>query len=260
MGIFKPINPKLDATNSIVASLVFDAELHEGFGGTTELVNSAVGTFLGTPNPSWIRNTYGNQLLFDGANSYITFPDSSPLDITGTEITLEALVYPTTLGVNQQIFAKVQQDGSHPSPYFMYDLQDDASGNSAMWLTTTGNTSGIRTTGPAMTLNTYNHIVGTYKNGVGGTVYKNGVAGTTNASVSGTISTQATKLYIGSNGQFQEVWNGRIVYCRIWSRQLSSTEVTQLYQNFWRVILQIQTNNHQFVSVGDGMSASERIR
>lgn len=259
-GIFKPVNPKYyDLNNSLSTGLIFDAQFWTGAGTTeADLTGGDVGTFLGATKPAWGQGTYGFELTFNGSTSYIEYPETAALDITSGNISIEALVYPTTLSVNQQIISKPKASGAHSAPYFMYCLQDDGSGHASLWLTTTGNINGIRCTGASMTLNAYNHIVGTYANGTGAIVYLNSVASATDGSFTGTISTVATPLRVGTQGGLGEIWNGRIVYIRIWTRTLSGPEVLALYQNPWRIYTQAETfAQYRGVSTGTGMGRND---
>jgi hypothetical protein len=263
MPIFKPITPVLDKTNSIASGLIFDDPLYLNNGGiiTTDLVNANTGNFLGSTKPSWIMDTavgLGAGLSFNGTTAYIDYTDISAYDLTGSAISIESwFIWPSGASVNQLICKPVNA-ASHTSPFFSYALMAISGTDCRLWLNLSSGSANTDTGVMSFTVGNLYQIVATY-DGSNMRIYQNAVIKQTKGAT-GTINSFATPIRVGANGGLGELWNGKMFINRVWNRKLADTEIELLYENPFRIYLPIQTNNHQFVKVGNGMSTGERIR
>jgi PKD repeat protein len=98
--ISQPINVSVASTNSLIAYYPFSEN-----GGTTAVDASGNAHPLTLVNAVWALGKTGGGLRFNGTNSVLISPDASDLDL-GSGLTLEAWVFPTTNGPDQNIIFK----------------------------------------------------------------------------------------------------------------------------------------------------------
>jgi hypothetical protein len=226
---------------AVIAFISTDAQLATGLvsywkldesSGTT--VTDATGTNSGTVNGPTIGQTgkLGTAYSFDGVNDYVSIPNSTSLNIQSNLITLSAWVKVPTATDCQMIISKICTVGSHVNPYFQYNLQLLRDGSyffPRFWLTIGGSYSFTANETYNLSLNVWHHIVGTY-NGSTMILYVDGVQ-ISSLSKTGNITGYTAPVYLGINGALGEPNNGLIDEVGIWSRALSSTEVSQLYNS-----------------------------
>lgn len=184
----------------------------EGSGGTTSdsSGNAHTGTISGA---TWTTSgKYGNALLFDGVNDFVSSPDANDLDFT-TGMTLEAWVYPTsTLTSPAGIIVKEHC-------YFLYanlynNLPQGGFSDGVVNFLATGTST--------LAVNTWTHLAVTYDN-VSVTLYVNG-AQVSSLAKTGSIVTSSGQLRIGTSS-FNEPFPGRIDNVRLYNRALSPAEI-----------------------------------
>ncbi len=199
------------------AGLVGAWAFNEGSGAavTDASGNGNAGTITGATRTT--SGKYGGALSFDGTSNYVAVPDASSLDLAGT-MTLEAWVYPTTLGSAWRT-AILKETPS----YFTYALYAN---------TNTARPSGhvyiggdVETRGSAaLTLNAWSHLAATY-DGSTLRLYVNGTQVASKA-VSGSMANSSGALKIGGNAVWGEWFAGRIDEVRVYNRALSAGEIT----------------------------------
>lgn len=267
MGLFKPITPKLDLSNSITSGLLFDLELSEGAGTTvTDLLTSASGTFRGTP--TWIQTTYGYGLDFDSNTEGIDFTSlAAGAQNAGNLYSIEVLGTRDTGGSGTAYGAFVfKKNGTADTGNRVWEFENDnGSVGQGMAFQFWFSSSLGKWTIAYPTAGDFYHWVITFD--ASSTAnnpiwYVNGSSAsvTQRVSPSGTARADGANLYIGNNSPaFTSGWDGKIVYVRYWNRILTSTEAGLLYQNPWRMHLPVGNipNGYRHVSVGNGMGRSE---
>jgi len=174
---------------------------------------------------------------FDGVNDYILVPDSSSLDLT-TATTISAWINPGECPVTDQgcpILAKGTGAGGEA---YSFDIADN--GNTLRFLCRSGGTAyfvkafGWLTTGK---IGKWIHIAVVY-NGSNHTakIYENGTTIATNSSMPSSMSTNAHETSIGSRQNASSTYDlnlkASLDNIRIYSRALSDTEITDLYNEF----------------------------
>ncbi|NHN28103.1 T9SS type A sorting domain-containing protein [Flavobacterium jejuense] len=160
-------------------------------------------------------------LNFDGVNDYVDCGNASSLQISGTQITLQAMIYPTSW--RTQIFegSVLVKEGTNGDGYWLR-VGDGGKINAAF-----GNGFGavqVNTTS-ALSLNTWQQITVTY-DGIAIKIYVNGtIVNSTNSSFS--IVSTTSELYIGSSkGYTTRHFPGSIDEVRIWNKALTATDIT----------------------------------
>ncbi|MCL4283438.1 MAG: fibronectin type III domain-containing protein, partial [Flavobacteriales bacterium] len=154
-----------------------------------------------------------NALSFDGVDDRVDLGDPASLDITGTQITLEAWIYPTAWRANSWQGNIVNSESNATAGYMIrcgnngqlsFNLGDGSSWHEVLSATN------------ALTLNTWQHVAGTY-DGTTMRLFLNGVqVGSQPASFS--IASTGTSTVIGdwSNGTGRN-FPGKIDEVRIWN-------------------------------------------
>jgi hypothetical protein len=173
-----------------------------------------------TNNPIWSTGQIGGALDFDG-DDYVEAAYDTSLDITGP-ITISAWVYPRVSGTDMVFLQNSDQ-------YVLWVRSD----NQVRFADTHGNF--VDTAANALTLNTWNHVVGIFRGTSGTTVdltnaeiYINGIS--VGDHVNGTWD--PTTLYSVTIGQGSGTWapfDGQLDDVRIYKRALSPNEVKAIY-------------------------------
>jgi hypothetical protein len=186
--------------------------------------NDALGTYNGTltNGATYAVGKINNGFSFDGVNDYVSISPTfgSSFSAPASAHSYSAWIYITGYMGNNVI---IQNGNSGMGTMFMiyagYLAVSYRGGNVLIQTTTT------------LPYNTWNHVSVTY-NGAGTFIfYLNGVAintftGRTWIDGTGTCTTQ-----IGSYNRTLSFFNGKIDELSAWNRELTSTEVTELYNS-----------------------------
>ncbi|MFZ2521901.1 MAG: PQQ-dependent sugar dehydrogenase [Minisyncoccia bacterium] len=210
-----PIN--INVNNSI-PGLVAAYSFNEGFG--TSLYDVSGNLNLGTiDGATWtLTGKYGNALIFDGSNDWVTVADSNSLDLTNS-ITIEAWVNPSILPKGwRTIVAKEQNDGLM---YYLY--ASSRSANQPAQGVFVNNAERNLVGGTRLAINTWTHVAMTY-NGSIQRLYINGVQVATR-NQTGSMTNSTGVLRIGGNNQFGEFFNGMVDEVRIWNTVRTQTQI-----------------------------------
>jgi hypothetical protein len=156
---------------------------------------------------------------FNGSTSNCTMPNNTIFD-TQTP-TVEAWVRPSTLTQNGFIFEK----GSVNTQYSLF-----FEGSSIVWrhASAAGGYTNLTTPTSALTVNQWNHIVGTFQSGTR-RIYINGNLVASDAQVQ-TIATNAGGQTIGMYNSGGYYYNGSIGIVRVYNRTLTANEVRQNFE------------------------------
>ncbi len=170
--------------------------------------------------------TAQNALKFDGNGDYVTVPNASA-PIANKDLSLSFWVYPTNTSPSFPNFDGMAGFRNNSNADF-YILHLSATQVEARFRNSTGTNYDILYNN--LVPNTWNHFVLTY-NGSTLTLYHNGTSVGTNNNATGYITSTTETLYLGSlpfnNTQFY--LNGQLDDAALWSKSLTSTEATALY-------------------------------
>jgi hypothetical protein len=182
---------------------VFDSS---GNGNTGTLING----------PTWTTGQVGGALNFDGANDHVFIPPSTSINSIANSLTL-------SLWINVDAYSSFPRHLSGPG----FKYEQDASGTIGITLRNAGGEIGEVFSVTGEPAGTWQHLVATWDGTILRT-YKNGVEIANLATFGSTIGIGAT--FIGTaNGAFSSFFDGKIDEVRIYNRELSPTEVQDLY-------------------------------
>jgi hypothetical protein len=202
-------------TNGLV--LCVDAGNPRSYSGSGTQWNDATSSgfnFTLTNGPVYSSSNLGS-FTFDGVNDFASASDNTALN-TQTP-TVEVWVKTNATTQNGFWFEK----GTVNSQYALFQ-----EGGLIQWRMNIGGVTNLSTT-TASFMNTSNwfQVVGTYTSG-SRILYINGVQVNSDAQT-GTISTNASGMYIGSYNSGGYYYNGALSICRVYNRVLSAAEVLQ---------------------------------
>lgn len=183
--------------------------------------NNNHGTDTGTMTDSdYVGGKYGSALDFDATDDYVTAPDSTSLEITGSQ-TITAWIKPRSFG-----------EGGFGNIVTKNDTQDFRlylrSSSSGMAYAAQGS-SFVSSNSNIVTLNTWQHIA-LVNDSVSDTVtfYVNGIPQGSSAYVYAPTGS-ANPLIIGNDTLQARTFDGLIDEVRVYNRTLSPAEVQKLY-------------------------------
>jgi hypothetical protein len=160
-------------------------------------------------------------LNFDGINDYVNCGNNAVLDITGTAITLEAWVYPTSFQPNIWQGNVINKGDISQTGYM---LRVGGSGQVNFNFGSFGAWNELNSPTGVLTLNTWQHIAATY-DGTSSRIYVNGVeVAITNYSAG--IASANQPLYLGEDPEYNgRFFPGSIDEVRVWNTTLSEVEI-----------------------------------
>ncbi|RYD27286.1 MAG: hypothetical protein EOP87_21395, partial [Verrucomicrobiaceae bacterium] len=199
-----------------VAQPAENVDVRYNFDGNT---NDALGTAhaMATGGPTYVTGKSGQAIDLDGTDDFVTAPYNVG---NSTDITVAAWI--NWDGGND--WQRVFDFGNSTSQNFM--LTPRSSGNTMRFVIVNGGAEQqLNTTVPAT--GQWVHVAVTLS-GDTGRLYVNGVQATTGSITINPSDFMPTKNYIGKSQWPDPLFNGRIEDFRVYSRALSSTEITAL--------------------------------
>jgi hypothetical protein len=188
---------------------------------TTPVVVTAVGGPVIRPNSPlaplapYSAAAHAGSIRLGSTTDYMTIANNTAFRFTANQdFTIEGWFFPTAINTEMVMVSKANNMGTLVSNSWLFTL---ASGVPTFTLSTSGSAAAYTVTGPAVTLNAWNHVVIVRIAGVN-TVYTNGVAGTpvTNTGASYTGETEVLGVgYRRNNGGTVPVFTGFVSQVRI---------------------------------------------
>jgi chitodextrinase len=202
------------ATPGLVAAYGFDDA--SGTVAADASGNGNAGTVL---SGTWTTGKFGGALSFNGTSSRVQIPGSASLNLSSA-VTLEAWVFPTSLGTAWQAVAIKQQ-----TKELTYGLYANSNVKHPAGIVYTGS-SEKTTYGPSqLPLSTWSHVAMTYDGSVLA-VYVNGAL-VSSQLISGLMATSATgALSIGGDTIWSEWFSGKIDELRVYNRALNAAAIS----------------------------------
>jgi hypothetical protein len=200
---------------SILSGLVAAYSFNEG-AGTTAADASGNGNTGTIVNAVWTTSgKYGNALVFNGTNAWVTIKDAAALDLT-TGMTLEAWVNPSRVG---RAWRDVIYKGN--DNYFLEATSNHGAvpGGGG----TFGSADVVTFGSSALPVNQWTHLAVTY-NGSLLRLYENGVLVSSSVQ-SGNILTSSNALQIGGDSIFGQYFAGGIDEVRIYNVALTAAQI-----------------------------------
>ncbi|MBK8366842.1 MAG: LamG domain-containing protein [Bacteroidetes bacterium] len=206
-----------DATNSIVAGPIVGTGNALAFNSGSLTANTTFNVYGETPG----TNVYA--LDFDGTNDVITTNITS---LATNSLTVEAWIFPratTYKRIVSNYFANAAQSGE-----IILDTYNTTNNGRGLRFVVEGSGNKLHQLSVAnvLTLNAWNHVAGTFNNGVT-TLYLNGTAISTSTAPFTSIPSCTNKLTIGEDPTIgtAEYFNGKMVEVRIWNTAGTQSEI-----------------------------------
>ncbi|MFQ5525146.1 MAG: LamG-like jellyroll fold domain-containing protein [Thermoanaerobaculia bacterium] len=203
------------------SGLIGHWRLDDGLGTTaSDETGTSAGAVVGATWVPGVPGSGGTALDFDGTAGHVVLANTVALEITGTEITLSAWIYPHTGGVSvgSRIFSK----------------RTEAGGSDVYALYTESNRIRFRLDGQDMISDhvfpndEWLHVAAVY-NGVDKRIYVNGVLDTaTPQAKSDPIDASARAVHFGKREAEDRFFDGILDELRIYDRALSPAEIAAL--------------------------------
>ncbi|WP_405575899.1 LamG-like jellyroll fold domain-containing protein [Winogradskyella sp. Asnod2-B02-A] len=203
------------------------------FSNPSDALIDSCATEVIVPSPVIVENcTINTTLDFDGTNDRVTIPYSASLAFT-TEFSVQAWIYPRA---NQysRILTQYSASGNN-SGEFVFDTYDGSNptylaNGRGLRLVFTGTDGGAVISSNVLNLNSWNHVAGTFNNGVL-KLYVNGIEVNSGNTTFTSIPTSTINLAIGEdiNVGAYEFFNGQIDELSIWNKALKPSEITSGY-------------------------------
>ncbi len=207
-----------DATNSTVAGPIIGTGNALAFNSGSLTANATFNVYAETPG----TNLYA--LDFDGSNDVITTNITSPAT---NSLTVEAWIFPRATSVKRIVssyFNNAAQSGE-----IILDTYNTTNNGKGLRLCVEGaaNTLHQLSVANVLTLNAWNHVAGSFNNGVT-TLYVNGTAVATNTAAFTSIPSCTNKFTIGEDPTIGalEYFNGKIDEVRVWNTARTQTEIS----------------------------------
>ena len=172
---------------------------------------------------TWGTGKYGSGLSFDGANDYLSAPNSPSLDITGTGLTLSTWLKPSTASTGDQVVLGKHWNTTMTSPYYQYALELQTNGTRPVFLI--GTATGLRAvamTG-SLTKNVWSHLAIVW-NGSTVQFYVNGAL-VSSGSLSASMTARGNPLRLGADADPWQFYGGLLDDMRIYNRAQTAAEV-----------------------------------
>ena len=165
-----------------------------------------------------------NALDFDGTNDKIDVGNPASLQISGTNVTVEAWVYPTAWASLVWQGNVINQENNATNDGFMLRVGESGKINFGIG---TANTSWyeLNTVSNVLSLNTWAHIAGTY-DGTTLRIYKDGVQVTSSIVSAGAVVSGNVALTIGAR-RTDRFYTGKIDEVRLWTVTRTAAELVQ---------------------------------
>ena len=215
--------------------------------------NSNDGTLTNMDASSdWVSNTLYAQdkaLDFDGSNDYVEIADDDALDISNT-ISISAWIYPTSIANKDGIISKRTSTENNGD----WALRFNDSGT-LKWLIWDGGSNGSVSSSSSISLNTWSHIVITHDNSTNNTkFYINGSLDASATSISKSISSNSSNVYIGWDGQQgDKLFTGKIDEIRIWNNIRTQA---QIQDNIYTELVGTESNLAAYYNFNAGRGIS----
>jgi PKD repeat protein len=160
---------------------------------------------------------FGRAVRFDGADDFVTIPDSNSLDLA-SGVTLQAWVYPTASMTGWRTVLVKERSGTP-----VYSLYANGDGQRPATIVETGGAERVLSAGGALPVKQWTHLASTY-DGANQKLYVNGVL-VGSRPQTGTISLSGGALRIAGNSVWGEYFAGFIDEVRVYNRALSQAEI-----------------------------------
>lgn len=194
--------------------------------------NDSLGVYNGTAlgGLTYTAGKSGNAFTFNGTNAYVSLPDNA-VNFTG-DFTISAWVNLTDFIQSGSIFGNYTYSGGLD---YGYQWVFDKPTNSLIFAIHTGASTIVTTTSVAYTNGVWYNVVVSRKASTRTKIYVNGTLDGSDTSVVNPVYSATHRPAIGvskyNSSQFQYFFDGKIDEVNVWNKELTATEVTELYNS-----------------------------
>lgn len=169
-----------------------------------------------------VAGKYGTGLSFDGTNDYVSVPNSTSLNISGTALTLSTWVKPAGGAGDQVLLGKFWNTGM-TSPYYQYGVELQLGATTPVFFI--GTTGGARevSMGSALPTTQWSHLAIVF-NGTAVQFYVNGALVSTQ-NLSAAITARTNPLRMGADANTNQFYRGLLDDVRIYNRTQTAAEI-----------------------------------
>ena len=205
-------------TNGLVSWWSFNGNVQDNWGNNDGTINGADCNTQGK---------YGRGCKFYSASDYINVNPDILSD--ANEVTISAWINLDTYATTSQ--STIISDRVGNLDFHLVIFPDDTNPHKLLFtINTSVGTLVSSVSSSDIPLNSWTHVVGRY-DGSNVEVYIDGVQDGSINSTSGTITSNSNEIKIGSFGADNNIFNGTIDDVMIFSRALSSEEITAIYES-----------------------------
>jgi glucose/arabinose dehydrogenase/chitodextrinase len=201
--------------------LVAGWSFNESLGTTVNDVSGNGNNATAQNGPTWTAGKYGGGLRFDGANDYLTAPNSPSLNITGNALTLSMWINPLGGAGDQVPFAKFWS-GTMTSPFYQYGLELGGGTTPHIYVGTAGGLTGA-SMGAPLTLGQWSHLA-IVLDGSQARFYVNGSL-VSSPPLTSSISARDSILHMAADAGPSQFFNGTLDDVRLYGRAETALEV-----------------------------------
>ena len=177
-------------SNTQITGLVAAYSFDEGTGTTANDSSGQGNTATLVNGVAWVPGQHNKAASFDGVNDYITIPNSTSTNISGTALTLSMWINPQPLASGDSVVIGKFWNTTMTSPYYQYGLELGG-GNRTDFFVGTSSGPKIASGGTTLPYNTWTYLAITF-DGAQVRTYVNGTLVNTQA-LSATITARGNR-------------------------------------------------------------------
>jgi PKD repeat protein len=172
--------------------------------------------------PTRTPGRYGNALVFDGSDDYLSASNSSSLNIAGTGLTLALWISPQPSGADTVVIGKFWNATGMADPFYQYGLELTGGVDPHLFI---GTSAGVVSAamGSPLTFGQWTHLAVTF-DGTSARFYVNGALVATQP-LAASIVARGNPLGIGADNRPEQLYVGLLDELRIYQRALTLAEV-----------------------------------
>jgi PKD repeat protein len=210
-GTANPLPAGLSAAWNFSETTGTSAADASGHGNTATLVNGV----------GWTTGRYGGGVGFNGANGYLNVPNSTWLDVAGSQLTLTMWIAPDASASSDSVVLGKFWNVTMAWPYYQYGLEL-AGGHQPVFYVGASNGPQAVFMGSSLP-GSWSHLAVVF-NGSQVQFYVNGVLVSTQP-LSATIQARGNGLKIGADATPSQFYRGSLDEVRIYNRGLTAIEI-----------------------------------
>ena len=181
--------------------------------GNTATLNNGV---------AWVPGKYGSAVSFDGANDYLSIPNSTSTYISGTALTFSLWINPQPLSGGDSVILGKFWNATWTAPNYQYGLELDAGTTPHFYVGTTGGLLGCQMGSP-LPMSQWSALAVVF-NGTQVQFYLNGALVSTQP-LSASITARGNAINVGADARPGQFYKGAMDDLRIYKRVLAQNEV-----------------------------------